>query len=144
MFAPSGLIARRYVFSELSFDEKLRIGEDWDALIRISQSYKIAFVDEPLIIYNDAPIGRMTSKTTDMSVIDLEKRAAVLYKHKEYFGPYWLNFHLARYLLSNIRFIPNKLGRIAYTIKRCGYKPTIAVLYGKVYRALTVRRIYAS
>lgn len=47
------VIARRDVFSRIGgFDEDLRLMEDWDLSLRLSQEGPLAFIAEPLVIYH--------------------------------------------------------------------------------------------
>lgn len=46
----SSVLIRRLVFDVVGmFDESLRIGEDWDMWLRISEKFRIEYVDEPLV-----------------------------------------------------------------------------------------------
>jgi glycosyltransferase involved in cell wall biosynthesis len=69
-------VVRREVLDEVGFqDEELRILEDWDWMLRISQHHRIEVLDEPLAIIhenNPSPPDRMR----DSTVIFLAKHDA--------------------------------------------------------------------
>lgn len=135
-FNPSSLLAKAHVLKEVPFDEDLRQGEDWDAFIRIAQRYSIGWVAEPLLLYNESSADRMTSEKKYLSVTELEKRAAVLYKHREFFGARWFQYHLAGSLLSYIGSRQRKLQIIGYAVKRCGLRAVTAALTHRVHRRI--------
>lgn len=139
IFAPSGLLARASVFDELRFDAELPrgIGEDWDMYIRMSQKYRIGYLEEPLMVYEDsAQPGRITTEQSNMTIAELEKRIKVFNKHKDFLGPYWFDYHVAKFLLSHIRYRGDKLKQIMYTVKRCGILPVVAAFIDKVVRRI--------
>ncbi len=139
IFAPSGLLARASVFDELRFDAELPrgIGEDWDMYIRMSQKYRIGYLGEPLLVYEDsAQMGRITTEQSNMTIAELEKRMKVLNKHKDFFGPYWFDFHVARFLLSYTKHRVGKLQHIAYAVKQCGVLPVAAVFFDKIVKRI--------
>lgn len=43
------MIGKRECFENVKFDERLRIHQDWDIMIRLAQKYDIRFIDEPLV-----------------------------------------------------------------------------------------------
>jgi len=133
-FAPgSGLMARASVLRDLRFDESIGQGEDWDILIRLAQmKYRIGYVGEPLYWINEGNHERMTNKGRNIEFEDLEKRMHVFYKHKEFFGQYWFNRHIAGMLLSHFWHRKEKLRQIRSAIRRCGVAPVAAVFAEKV------------
>lgn len=135
-FPPSGLMARRSILIELPFDEALRLGEDWDAYIRIAKRYSIGFIEEPLLLYSDGDHDRMTNKAYDFSVEDLERRMGTIVKHKEFLGSFWFRHHVARILLMYYPYRTNKLAQLVYTLKRCGFIAVASVLIEKVSRRI--------
>lgn len=135
-FAPSGLLAKTDVLRNVMFDESISQGEDWDAFIRIAQRYSIGWVDEPLLLYNTGVHARMTNEARLLFGPELEKRTAVLYKHREFFGEKWFKYHLADTFLAYIGNRRNKLQCIAYAVKRCGVKPVAASLADRARRRL--------
>lgn len=142
-FNPSALLAKAYVLRDVLFDENLKQGEDWDAFIRIAQRYTIGWVAEPLLNYNDGGHARMTNEARHLSGPELEKRAAMLHKHREFFGEKLFMFHLADTLLSYIGSRPDKFQSIVYAVRRCGIKPVILAVFGKL-RLRFQRRMWAS
>ena len=133
-FDPSSLLARASVLKNLPFDEKLRQGEDWDAFIRLAERHTIAYLDEPLLAYNDGGHQRMTNEARNLSVSDVEKRMPVLYKHRDFFGPYWFQFHIASMLLSYLWCRDGKFEQVVYAIRRCGVVAVISVAFNKIRR----------
>jgi GalNAc5-diNAcBac-PP-undecaprenol beta-1,3-glucosyltransferase len=131
-FNPSALLAKAYVLRDVMFDENLKQGEDWDAFIRIAQRYTIGWVDEPLLIYNDGGHARMTNEAKYLSGPELEKRAAMLHKHRKFFGEKLFMLHLADTFLSYIGSRPNKLQSIGYAVRRCGFIPVAHAIIDKV------------
>jgi glycosyltransferase involved in cell wall biosynthesis len=137
-FPPSGLMAKASLLKEVLFDEQQRQGEDWDALIRIAQRCSIGYIAEPLLLYNDGEHDRMTNKAYNLSVEDLEKRMAVLYKHKVFFGSFWFNHHAAMGYLLYFRHRNDKLKHVTYTIRLCGLIPVISAFVAKVRRRISI------
>ena len=140
-FEPSGMLVKAAVIKELLFDENLRQGEDWDAFIRIAQRYTVGYDPEPLLLYSDGGHVRMTNEAKDMTPSELEKRTAILQKHRQFFGEKWFNYHMAGTFISHIGSRRNKLGAIAYAVKRCGLGPVIAVVSDKVRRYVRARTV---
>lgn len=133
-FAPSGLIAKAEVFRDVMFDEAIRQGEDWDAFIRIAQRYSIGWISAPLLIYNEGVHPRMTGEAKQLLGSEIEKRNAMLYKHRAFLGDRWFYFHLADALLGYIASRPDKLQCIVYAWKRCGGKSVFSALFERVRR----------
>jgi GalNAc5-diNAcBac-PP-undecaprenol beta-1,3-glucosyltransferase len=138
-FDPSSLLAKASVLRDVKFDENLRQGEDWDAFIRIAQRYTIGWVKEPLLLYNDGNHVRMTSEAKTLSGEELEKRIAVLQKHREFFGKKWFKYHLADTLLAYIGSRSNKVKPVAYAIGKCGLLPVFTVIIDKIGRRMRSR-----
>jgi GalNAc5-diNAcBac-PP-undecaprenol beta-1,3-glucosyltransferase len=113
-FNPSGLLAKIYVLRDVLFDETLKQGEDWDVFIRIRQRYSLGWMNEPLLFYNEGGHQRATNEKIYLSGNELEKRAEVLYKHREFFGEKWFRYHLADTLLAYIGSRPKKLSCVCY------------------------------
>lgn len=135
-FNPSGLLVRTHVLREVWFDEGLREGEDWDALIRIAQRYSIGWEPEPLLVYNEGTHARMTNEARRLDGADLEKRTAMLHKHRAFLGERWFKFHLADHLLKYIGSRHDRLACLRYAASRCGTVPVLAVIVAKVWRAM--------
>lgn len=135
-FAPSGLLAKAFVLRDVLFDETLRQGEDWDGFIRIAQRYSIGFVPEPLLIYHEGSHARMTNEAKRMTGSELEKRTAVLHKHRQFLGERWFHYHLADALLSYLAGRPDKWPSLRYAVKRCGVLPVAAVLAARSRRRM--------
>jgi len=135
-FASPGLLVKASIMKKVLFDECLWQGEDWDVYIRIAQRYSIGYVPEPLIFCSAGAHPRLTNVAKDLASPDLEKRAVVLQKHREFFGEKWFKYHLADSLLAYIGSRPNRLRNIWYAVKRCGVTPVAAALMDKARRQL--------
>jgi GalNAc5-diNAcBac-PP-undecaprenol beta-1,3-glucosyltransferase len=131
-FAPSGLVGKKDVFRDVMFDENLSQGEDWDLFIRIAQRYSVGWVSGELLIYNKGEHARATNVAKYLTAAQLEKRAAILKKHRDFLGERWFKFHLADTFLSYIASRPDKLSCIGYAIRRCGFISVAAALLNKV------------
>ena len=116
---------------ELQFDDSIRQGEDWDVFIRIAEKKPIVYVKEPLLIYSDGSHERVTNEVREYSVFDLEKRAGMIEKHRDFFGPFWYRFHVADTYLSYIGSRKDKLSILRYVVKRCGILAVFSVLLRK-------------
>ena len=138
-FNPSALLARTHVLRNVMFDENLKQGEDWDVFIRIRQQYSIGWISDPLLIYNDGGHERATNEAQRLSGNQLEKRTAILYKHREFFGEKWFKFHLADTFLAYIGSRPNKLSSIKYAVERAGLMPVATALIDRIRRRLQSR-----
>lgn len=135
-FDPSSLMAKASVLREILFDEQLREGEDWDAFIRIAEKYSIGYINEPLLIYNDGGHERITNESKNLSISELQKRTAVLHKHRIFFGLFWFNYHIADALLSHFWFRHGKLKQIVYSVRQCGLVAVAAVFANKISRLI--------
>jgi glycosyltransferase involved in cell wall biosynthesis len=134
------LMAKFSIIKENLFDDKLPNNQDWDLLIRLAAKHKIGYLNEPLVTYNDHTHTRITNKSKNMPIDQLEKRLAVLYKHEKFFGPYWINYHITRNLLLYIGCRQNKFRHIFYVTKRCGILPVLKVFNNKIQRRLSTYR----
>ena len=130
------LLAKAEVLKTVRFDEALTVGEDWDAFIRIADKYRLGCVNQPVFIYHQAgqaaAAQRMLSGAKDAPPAEFERRAAMLLKHRAFFGERWFRYHLAGVLLSYIGHRRNKLGCIRYAVARCGIRAVSAVLMQRV------------
>jgi GalNAc5-diNAcBac-PP-undecaprenol beta-1,3-glucosyltransferase len=133
-FDPSSLLAKTSVLRSVLFDESLRHGEDWDAFIRIAQSYSIGWLAEPLLLYNQGDHERMTNEKMHMSGPELEKRASMLHKHRAFLGERWFRYHLADTLLGYFASRSDKLHCLSYAVNRCGMISVISVIIDKAVR----------
>jgi len=138
-FNPSGLLSKASVLSDVMFDENLRYGEDWDAFIRIGQRYRIGWIAEPLLLYNVGGHERMSNEKKYLSGPELEARATMLHKHREFFGEKWFAYHLANSLLSFIGSRPDRLRIITYAVRRCGVIPVAKNIVDRIRKRLQRR-----
>lgn len=122
------LMAKAKVLRETLFDESLPRCQDWDLFIRIARTYRIGFLDERLLKYNDGGHSRLSNVLVKLPSRELEKRLVMLDKHKEFFGPRLYKRHLSSMLLYGIKHRPDRLRHIAYTVWRCGFAATLWAL----------------
>jgi len=140
--AGSSLMAKIEVLRATRFDEALPIAEDWDLLIRLTARYRVGYRRECLVIcHSDEARKRMTTAMKAMSIPELEERMRVLFKHREFLGPYWFRFHVARTLPSYIRHRDHVLAHVLYTMRRCGVIPVIGVFWEKICRNRSALRL---
>jgi len=132
-FDPSGLLVKASVVRDLRFDEELKWGEDWDMCIRLAQRYSIGYVQEPLVLYSDGEHQRITNDARYRTGAELEKRAAVLKKHRGFFGEALYKYYYAHVLLSYLGKRGSKLQYISYAVKRCGVVSVARVMACKLW-----------
>lgn len=114
----SAVLVRTELLKSNLFDESLRRWQDWDLLIRLTSTANVAYMDEPLVIYNDGAHPRITNAPRVSSMQEVERCLFLLEKHGEFFGPYWRKRHLADGLLAYIRHRRDKLSLVRYAIDR--------------------------
>lgn len=140
-YPPSTLLVRTSAIREVLFDESLREGEDWDVYIRLAKRYRIGYIPEPLVFLNDGVHRRVTNEVRNQPVSELEKRMAMLIKHREFFSAYWFRYHMASIILTYIMARSGKWRQLRYAVGKCGVLPVLGVLVAKVARA--IRRLGA-
>jgi len=126
------LMVKAFVIRKIMFDERLPRGQDWDVFIRISQQYKVGYLNLPLVKYNEGTHERISNNIINMSVPELMKSLLILEKHKIVFGPLWYKRHLSRYLLYGIRYRKGKIQHIALMIRECGIPAVVWSLYQRI------------
>jgi len=104
--------------------------------IRIAKRYTIGWVAGELLIYNKGNHARATNVAKYLTAPELEKRAAILKKHRDFLGEKWFKYHLADMFLGYIGSRQDKLSCIGHAVKRCGFIPVAAVLLNKVGKRL--------
>jgi glycosyltransferase involved in cell wall biosynthesis len=71
----SSVMVRREVFDAVGgFDERLKVGEDWDFCYRTARKYKVGFVREPLVNY------RIHSAAAHNNVREMERGMSLFYE----------------------------------------------------------------
>jgi len=129
------LMARAVIIKNLRFDEQLPIHQDWDLFIRIAQQCDIAYLNEPLLIYNEGQHDRITNKRTNMTPEQMEPYMKMLEKHKSFFGRSWYNRHIAGILLYGFfKHRPEKAKYLLYTVRRCGILAVLRVFARRAYQ----------
>lgn len=123
------LVKRVAIDAVGGFDERMKVGEDWDFCYRVARLYKVGFIPEPLVNYrnhgvnahNDVAemergMGRFYEKaftTTDVSVLKLKRRAYGNY-HRVLSGSYFQAGKYGRFVSHAIRSIWNRPANLAY------------------------------
>ena len=129
------LMANAPIIKELRFDEQLPIHQDWDLFIRLAQRCDIAYLNEPLLIYNEGLHDRITNKRANLTLEQLEPYMRMLEKHKSFFGRSWYNRHIASILLYGFfKHRPEKAKHLLYTVRRCGVLAVARVLVRRAYQ----------
>lgn len=129
------LLARSNVLRNTLFDENLPRCQDWDLFIRLVQRYTVAYVDEPLLKYNEGTHARISNEIVGMPAVELEKRLKILEKHCGFFGARWLRFHRAGFLLYGVRHRADRWAHLRYVAAECG---TVAVVRAMMVRAYQI------
>jgi glycosyltransferase involved in cell wall biosynthesis len=137
------IFVRSKILKKVSFDESLNEGEDWDLLIRLASEFSIRYTDKRLVIYHNENHHRISNRALTMSLEEINNNNTlkVIQKHKDFFGPYWHRYHIARRLLAYIGRRDKKLAYIRYAANRCGLMPVLNVFADKVLAQL--KRTYA-
>lgn len=133
------LFARADILKDTLFDETLASSQDWDILVRLAGKCRIAYINEPLVRFNVGNHARITNKCKYMSIAQQEERLSAVYKHKEFLGPYWFKYQIARRLLSYLRYKNDPFARLVDAIKRCGIIPVLAAIGTKISRKIAFR-----
>lgn len=122
------LMAHAHVLKKVMFDESLPRNQDWDLFIRIAKEFRIGYLNERLVRYNEGRHARISNAIVGLSPSELEKRLAMLDKHADFFGPRLYKRHVAGMLLYGIKYRNDKLQHLIYTWRRCGVAATVATL----------------
>lgn len=133
VFDPSSMLVKRAVLARVMFDETLRIGEDWDVFIRLAMQGPVGYLNEPLTVYNEGS-QTMTAESRNLPVSAIYERMSMLNKHRDFFGPFWLRYHVADHLLSYLRYRRGKFRHVYEVVGRCGPLAVLAVLQAKIRR----------
>jgi glycosyltransferase involved in cell wall biosynthesis len=129
------LMAKASMLKEHRFDESLRISQDWDLFIRLAQQCAVAYLNEPLVVYNAGEHERITNKRAKLTAKEMEPYMRMLEKHKLFLGPRWYNRHVAGILLYGFfKHRANKVQHLLYTVKRCGVLAATRVLGRRLYQ----------
>jgi glycosyltransferase involved in cell wall biosynthesis len=132
------LMVNAPIIKELRFDEQLPIQQDWDLFIRIAQRCDIAYLNEPLLIYNQGQHDRITNRRANLTLEQLEPYLRMLEKHRSFFGPSLYNRHIAGMLLYGFfRHRSEKAKHLLYTVRRCGIIAVARVLVRRAYKVAT-------
>jgi hypothetical protein len=115
------------------------MGEEWDLLVRLAKRYKIGYISEALVDYNDGAHIRLTNVSYRQTITQLEDQLKAIKKHREFLGNYFFNYRIAWRYLSRISRRDDKINHIRYTIKTCGILPVVNVLCEKILRDVRKR-----
>lgn len=131
------LMASTSAMREVMFDEDLPRGQDWDVFIRLAQKYRVGYLNQPLVRYNEGDHARISNEITNMPATELVKRLRILEKHKAFFGPRWFKRHMSRFLLYQVRRRTNKGQHLLFTVRTCGIAAVTWALSRRIYLRLT-------
>jgi glycosyltransferase involved in cell wall biosynthesis len=138
------LMAKSKILKNLLFDESLPLYQDWDLFIRLAHRCDIGYLNAPLLVYNEGDHQRITNRRASLTANEMEKQAAMLHKHKGFFGPKWYKRHLAGLLLYGFfRHRRNKMPYLRYVIERCGISAVARAITKRVQRKLIEAAIQA-
>lgn len=121
------------------FDERMKVGEDWDFCYRVARKYKVGFVAEPLVNYRSHIAGAHRNvdnmeagmrlfyekafDTDDPHVLSLKNRALSNY-HRVMAGSFFQAGQLSKFASHAVRSIarrPHNLGYfLRYPLRRLG------------------------
>ena len=138
------LMARASVLKETMFDESLPCHQDWDVFIRIALKHRIGYLNKVLLQYNHGNHVRITNKTLNVSLDELEQRLRMLRKHKGFFGGKWFKRHACRVMLYGIKHRRNRMSHIVYTARRYGVFPVLVVLGRRLLYRARIRLVHVS
>lgn len=128
----SAILIKTEVARSLLFDEALPFNQDWEFMVRLVQQGDVAYVSDPLVLFNDGQHGRITNSTRALSPEEIEKRLLAVQKHKDFLGPYWVKYHTARRMLAYLRERDNKFSHISKTVDSCGLLPILMVYFNRL------------
>lgn len=126
------LMAKANVLKETLFDEGLPRYQDWDLFIRIGLKYEMAYLDKPLVRYNEGAHGRITNSIVGLPAAKMEQEFRMLGKHKEFFGDKWFKRHMARSLLYGVKYRQDRLAHLVYTAHRYGASNVVRAMLARL------------
>jgi len=133
----SSLMIKSSIIKEILFDENLSCKQDWDLLVRILHKYRIKYISDHLVIYNNKDHSRISNRLMNMPVGELELRLLAIEKHREILGPFWFNYRAAKMLLVYFKYRHNKVSHLVYTTRKCGVLPVLTYFYHIMIRKTT-------
>jgi glycosyltransferase involved in cell wall biosynthesis len=68
------IVRREAIQSVNGFDERFKVGEDWDFCYRVARKYKVGFVPEPLVNY------RRHSAAAHLNIAEMERGMSLFYQ----------------------------------------------------------------
>jgi glycosyltransferase involved in cell wall biosynthesis len=136
----SGFLCKRSLFEQVQFDPKLKVGEDWDFLIQASKIQPIRYQREALFYYRtplQAP--SLTNEIKQLRPEEMQVRYDAADKNRDFLGPRLYRRRIADSTLAFIGSRRDPLRFIAYSMRRAGVAPTLAVLAERAAGAMARR-----
>jgi glycosyltransferase involved in cell wall biosynthesis len=127
----STFLIRARLIKDVLFDESLPCYQDWDVLLRLCSRYKTCFLDEPLVLFNDGTHQRISHGAISGSSAD-EDRLRPIFKHRDFLGPFWVRYHVAKQTLSHFKERRHKMAHLIAVIRRCGVVPVLLLCYHRL------------
>ena len=119
----SGVLVRKQCFETVGyFDERIKIGPDWDMWLRIAKQFEIYFIEEPLILIRrtfNKPQFRTPNAEEHFVSMTIEKNIPSKYKKNAYANLYC---RLGRYYLSGskkkeaLKYFMQSIYRLPYRL----------------------------
>lgn len=126
------LLAKSYVLKQTMFDESLPRYQDWDLFIRIALKYRIAYLNKPLLRSNAGGHIRITNRSNNVPITELEGHYRMLHKHEQLFGPILYKRHMSGALLFGIKHRRDKLTLLLYTARLYGFMNVVRTLVNRL------------
>ena len=130
------ILARTSLIKKEMFDETLPSSQDWDLLVRLLAEGRACYLDDILVTYNDGGHERITTNSKGISQSQMDERMRAVHKHREFLGPYWYRYNIARRMLRYLKDRERPAQHIWRAVRRCGILPVLAVLGNRVVRRL--------
>lgn len=131
------LMAKAAIMKEIMFDEDLPRCQDWDVFIRLSQKYKVGYLNRPLVRYNEGSHTRISNEILNLPARELKSRLQILEKHRSFFGPRLFRWHMSRFLLYGLKHRTDKWRHLLFTIRECGLMAVVRALSQRIYQRLS-------
>ena len=136
----SGFSAKRELLLEVSFDETLNNGQDWDMYVRLyKRNISFVNINIPIFLYRFQNEDGIGAKVRKMKPSDIDKRLGSARKHKDFLGDYWFKKRICEQVLFSLKHKDSKVAWIKKAIKIAGYRATLTFFLDGVKRKLSTR-----
>jgi len=134
----SSLLIRKRVLIQYMFDIELKKSQDYDLYIRLSQNYRIKYINKPLVVFDyNIHRERITNQMlkTDIDICHYKEYYNFYDKHRDFFGEKKYKYHLAYMYLDSIALRKDKIKHIMKVVKIFGvYYPGKVMLNKLLFR----------